>query len=107
ALLPAKAVDFVFAYPVAGFFVLGAVFLTVTGGEALYADMGHFGKKPIRIAWLALVFPALLVNYYGQAAYVLYDPEAIANPFYRMVPAWGMLPMVVLATLASIIASQA
>jgi KUP system potassium uptake protein len=107
ALLPAHAVDFFFAYPAAGFFVLGAVFLTVTGGEALYADMGHFGKRPIRIAWLAIVFPALLVNYFGQAAFILHDPEAIKNPFYRMVPAWGVLPMVVLATCASIIASQA
>jgi KUP system potassium uptake protein len=107
ALLPAHAVHFFFAYPVAGFFVLGAVFLTVTGGEALYADMGHFGKNPIRIAWIAIAFPALLANYFGQAAYILYDPEAIANPFYRMVPAWGVLPMVVLATCASIIASQA
>jgi len=107
ALIPAYGVDFFFGYPVAGFFVLGAVFLTVTGGEALYADMGHFGKKPIRLGWLAIVFPALLVNYFGQAAYILFDPEAIKNPFYRMVPAWGVLPMVVLATCASIIASQA
>ena len=107
ALKPAYAVDFLFAYPVQGFFVLGAVFLTLTGGEALYADMGHFGKRPIRIAWLGLVFPALILNYFGQAAFVLFDPEAIKNPFYRMVPAWGVLPMVVLATCASIIASQA
>jgi KUP system potassium uptake protein len=107
ALLPAYAVDFIFAYPVQGFFVLGAVFLCITGGEALYADMGHFGKRPIRIAWLALVFPALLLNYFGQAAYVLHEPEAIKNPFYRMVPEWGVLPMVALATCASIIASQA
>jgi KUP system potassium uptake protein len=107
ALKPAYAVDFLFAYPVQGFFVLGAVFLTLTGGEALYADMGHFGKRPIRVSWLVLVFPALILNYFGQAACVLYDPEAIKNPFYRMVPAWGVLPMVVLATCASIIASQA
>jgi KUP system potassium uptake protein len=107
ALVPAHAVHFLFAYPVQGFFVLGAVFLTLTGGEALYADMGHFGRKPIRIAWLALVFPALILNYFGQAAFVLFDPEAIKNPFFRMVPAWALLPMVVLATCASIIASQA
>jgi KUP system potassium uptake protein len=107
ALKPAYGVDFAFAYPGAAFFVLGAVFLTVTGGEALYADMGHFGKKPIRIGWLAIVFPALLINYFGQAAFILHDPEAIKNPFYRMVPSWGVLPMVVLATCASVIASQA
>jgi KUP system potassium uptake protein len=107
ALLPAPGVHFVFSYPLPSFLVLGAVFLTLTGGEALYADMGHFGKNPIRIGWLFLVFPALLLNYFGQAAYVLYEPEAIKNPFYRMVPAWGVLPMVVLATCASVIASQA
>ena len=107
ALLPAYGVDFMFAYPVAGFMVLGAVFLTLTGGEALYADMGHFGKKPIRIAWIGFVFPALLLNYFGQAAFVLSIPSAIENPFYRIVPDWGILPMVMLATCASIIASQA
>jgi KUP system potassium uptake protein len=107
ALLPAYGVHFMFSYPVAGFLVLGAVFLTLTGGEALYADMGHFGKNPIRAAWIFLVFPALLLNYFGQAALVLFDPEAIKNPFFRMVPAWGVLPMVVLATCASVIASQA
>jgi KUP system potassium uptake protein len=96
-----------FTFPLAGFLVLGAVFLALTGGEALYADMGHFGKKPIRIAWLSLVFPALLMNYFGQAALVLADPAAIKNPFYRMWPEWAVLPMVVLATLAAIIASQA
>jgi KUP system potassium uptake protein len=107
ALRPAWGVDFIFAYPLAGFLVLGAVFLTLTGGEALYADMGHFGKKPIRIAWIGFVFPALLLNYFGQAAFVLSIPSAIENPFYRIVPDWGILPMVVLATCASIIASQA
>jgi KUP system potassium uptake protein len=107
ALRPRYGVDFFFTYPLAGFLVLGAVFLALTGGEALYADMGHFGRKPIRIAWLLLVFPALLLNYFGQAAFVLGDPSAIKNPFYRMVPDWGLLPMVVLATAASIIASQA
>jgi KUP system potassium uptake protein len=83
------------------------VFLALTGGEALYADMGHFGKRPIRIAWLALVFPALLLNYFGQAAFVLANPAAIKNPFYLMVPEWGLYPMVVLATAATVIASQA
>jgi KUP system potassium uptake protein len=107
ALKPGYGVDFLFAYPVAGFLVLGAVFLTVTGGEALYADMGHFGKRPIRIAWLGFVFPALVLNYFGQAAFVLSIPSAIENPFFRIVPEWGLLPMVVLATCASIIASQA
>ena len=107
ALRPAFAVDFVFAYPLPGFLVLGAVFLALTGGEALYADMGHFGKRSIRIAWLGLVFPALLLNYFGQAAFVLANPAAIKNPFYLMVPEWALYPMVVLATCATIIASQA
>ena len=96
-----------FAYPRLGFLVLGAVFLALTGGEALYADMGHFGKRPIRIAWIALVFPALLLNYFGQAAFVLANPAGIKNPFYSMVPDWGLYPMVVLATAAAVIASQA
>jgi len=104
AVKPIYAVDFMVQYPLLGFLVLGAVFLALTGGEALYADMGHFGKKPIRIAWLCLVFPALLLNYFGQAAYVLAHPDAIANPFYRMVPEWGTLPMEVLATCAAVIA---
>ncbi|MGZ5037308.1 MAG: potassium transporter Kup [Usitatibacter sp.] len=107
ALEPAYAVDFVVSYPTLGFIVLGAVFLALTGGEALYADMGHFGKRPIRIAWIGLVFPALLVNYFGQAAFVLANPAAIKNPFYLMVPTWGLYPMVVLATAATVIASQA
>jgi KUP system potassium uptake protein len=107
ALRPAFAVDFMFAYPLPGFLVLGAVFLALTGGEALYADMGHFGKRPIRIAWICLVFPALLLNYFGQAAFVLANPAAIKNPFYLMVPDWGLYPMVVLATAATVIASQA
>jgi len=107
ALKPAYAVDFMFSYPLEGFLVLGAVFLTLTGGEALYADMGHFGRNPIRIAWLCLVFPALLLNYFGQAAFVLANPDGIKNPFYMMMPPWAMLPMVALATMAAIIASQA
>jgi KUP system potassium uptake protein len=107
ALKPAYAVDFMFGYPLPGFLVLGAVFLALTGGEALYADMGHFGKRAIRIGWLALVFPALLLNYFGQAAFVLANPAAIKNPFYLMVPDWALYPMVVLATGATVIASQA
>jgi KUP system potassium uptake protein len=107
AFKPAYAVDFMFAYPLLGFLVLGAVFLTLTGGEALYADMGHFGRNPIRIAWLGLVFPALLLNYFGQAAYVLSNPAGIKNPFFMMVPSWASLPMVLLATAAAVIASQA
>jgi len=107
AFRPAYGVDFMFAYPGAGFLVLGAVFLVLTGGEALYTDMGHFGKKPIRIAWLCVVFPALLANYFGQAAFVLADPAGIKNPFFMMLPGWALLPMVGLATCATVIASQA
>ena len=90
-----------------GLVTLGAVFLAVTGGEALYADLGHFGRKPIQIAWFGLVLPALLINYFGQGALVLADPAAIENPFYRLVPDALLLPMVVLATAATVIASQA
>jgi KUP system potassium uptake protein len=107
ALKPAYAVDFMFTYPGLGFLVLGAVFLALTGGEALYADMGHFGRNPIRIAWLLLVFPALLLNYFGQAAFVLGDPAGIKNPFFMMLPPWASLPMIALATAAAVIASQA
>jgi len=104
---PAYAVSFLGAYPRLGFLVLGAVFLALTGGEALYADMGHFGKRAIRIGWFGLVMPALLLNYFGQAAFILSNPEAIKNPFYLMLPGWALLPMVVLATAATVIASQA
>jgi KUP system potassium uptake protein len=90
-----------------GFVVLGAVFLVVTGGEALYADMGHFGRRPIRIAWFALVLPGLLLNYLGQGALLLADPSAASSPFYLLAPAWARLPLVGLATMAAIIASQA
>jgi KUP system potassium uptake protein len=107
AIDPKYAVDFIFAYPLLGFLVLGAVFLALTGGEALYADMGHFGRNPIRIGWLLLVFPALMLNYFGQAAFVLSNPAAIRNPFFMMLPSWAMLPMVALATAAAVIASQA
>jgi KUP system potassium uptake protein len=104
---PLYAVDFMTANIVIGLTTLGAVFLAVTGAEALYADLGHFGRKPITYAWFLFVLPALLLNYFGQGALVLSDPSAIDNPFYRMVPPAGLLPMVVLATLATIIASQA
>ena len=86
---------------------LGAVFLAVTGGEALYADLGHFGRKPIQSGWLFFVLPALLINYFGQGALVLSDPAAIENSFYRMVPEYLLLPLVALATAATVIASQA
>ena len=87
--------------------VLGAVFLVVTGGEALYADMGHFGTRPIRLAWFGLVLPALLLNYFGQGALLLTDAGAARNPFFRLAPAWATLPLVALAAAAAIIASQA
>lgn len=90
-----------------GFLVLGSIFLVVTGGEALYADMGHFGKAPIRAAWFSVALPGLLLNYFGQGALLLEHPEAVVNPFYRMAPAWALYPVVIIATLATIIASQA
>ena len=90
-----------------GFLVLGAVFLVMTGGEALYADMGHFGKLPIRLAWFTLVLPAILLNYLGQGALLLSNPDAIANPFYLLAPSWALYPLVALATIATVIASQA
>ena len=90
-----------------GFLVLGSVFLVVTGGEALYADMGHFGRAPIRWAWFVLVLPALLLNYFGQGALLLQHPEAVENPFYGMAPGWALIPLVLLATAATVIASQA
>jgi KUP system potassium uptake protein len=107
ALNPAYAIGFIMTQPVVAFIGLGAVVLVVTGGEALYADLGHFGKLPIRIAWYGLVMPALVINYFGQGAMLLADPAAIANPFYLMAPAWAQLPLVFLATAATVIASQA
>jgi KUP system potassium uptake protein len=107
AVLPSHAVQFFLTNRFHGFLVLGAVFLVATGGEALYADMGHFGPRPIRIDWFAIVAPALLINYFGQGALLLSDPTAAHNPFFRMVPAWGRYPMVILATVAACIASQA
>src|SRR6187455_76506 len=107
AINPYYGVNFLIHHGTIGLVTLGAVFLVVTGGEALYADLGHFGRKPIQMAWLSLVFPALLINYFGQGAKVLADPAAIENPFYRLVPDEFLLPMVVLATAATVIASQA
>jgi KUP system potassium uptake protein len=107
ALSPFELVDFVVNRPRFAFLALGGVFLVVTGSEALYADMGHFGRRPIRLGWVGLVFPALVLNYFGQGALLIRDPEAIENPFYEMSPGWGVLPLVVLATLATVIASQA
>lgn len=107
AFNPAHAAGFFASNHLLGFLTLGTVILAVTGAEALYADMGHFGKRPIRLAWLAFVAPALLLNYFGQGALLLADPSAVAHPFYRMVPAWGLYPMVVLAAMATVIASQA
>ena len=107
AVDPRHAVTFFAEHGWHGFAVLGAVFLVVTGGEALYADMGHFGKRPIRVAWFTLVLPALLLNYFGQGALLLADPAAAGNPFFLLAPAWALLPLVGLATAAAIIASQA
>jgi KUP system potassium uptake protein len=107
AFSPLYAVEFTVQHPHLAFIILGAVFLCLTGAEALYADMGHFGSRPIRLAWFALIMPALMLNYLGQGALVIAQPEAVANPFYKMTPAWAMVPMVVLATAASVIASQA
>ena len=107
ALNPYYGIRFFLANGWEGFVVLGAVFLAVTGAEALYADMGHFGMKPIRRAWFALVFPALVINYFGQGALVLQNPGAVENPFYMLAPRWGVYPLVVIATFAAVIASQA
>jgi KUP system potassium uptake protein len=107
ALNPALGVQFILTHGVIGLAVMGLVFLVATGAEALYADLGHFGRKPIQFAWLAFVQPALIINYFGQGALLLANPEAIENPFYRLYPAWALIPMVVLATAATVIASQA
>ncbi|MBF0340487.1 MAG: KUP/HAK/KT family potassium transporter [Magnetococcales bacterium] len=107
AVNPAWGVAWLFSHPEVAWPVLGGVFLAVTGGEALYADMGHFGAKPIRFNWLVIVLPALLLNYFGQGALLLRDPSALQHPFYRLVPEWGLLPMVGLAAAATVIASQA
>jgi len=107
ALSPHYALGFTWNNPGITFLILGAVVLCVTGGEALYADMGHFGKKPIRLAWFTIVMPCLTLNYFGQGALLLSDPTAVKNPFFNMAPDWALLPLVGLATLATVIASQA
>jgi KUP system potassium uptake protein len=107
ALSPHYALLFMWLNPGTTFIILGAVVLCVTGAEALYADMGHFGKRPIRIAWFAVVMPALTLNYFGQGALLLARPETVKNPFYMMAPDWMLIPLVILATMAAVIASQA
>lgn len=107
AMHPGHALRFFLENGARGFVVLGSVFLVVTGGEALYADMGHFGRRPIRLAWFGIVLPALLINYFGQGALLIHTPDAVENPFYRMAPAWALYPVVAIATAATIIASQA
>ena len=107
AVNPIYAIRFAHEHPAGMFMLLSAVFLALTGGEALYADMGHFGAKPVRLAWYGLVCPSLLINYFGQGALVLRSADAIQNPFYLLSPEWFMLPLVVLATAATVIASQA
>ena len=107
ALSPYYGVNFLIHHGVIGLYTLGAVFLAVTGAEALYADLGHFGRGPIQVAWLALVLPSLTLNYLGQGALVFAEPQAIENPFFLLYPGWALIPMVVLATVATVIASQA
>jgi KUP system potassium uptake protein len=107
AISPHYAVGFMFTNPGITFIILGAVVLCVTGAEALYADLGHFGKKPIRLAWFSVVMPALTLNYFGQGALLLKNPEAVKNPFYLMAPDWALIPLLLLATMAAVIASQA
>jgi KUP system potassium uptake protein len=107
ALNPMHAVSFMLHHGIIGFVTLGAVFLAVTGAEALYADLGHFGKRPIQTAWIFIVLPSLALNYLGQGALVIADPRAVENPFFLMFPDWALIPMVALATMATVIASQA
>ncbi len=107
ALNPMWAVNFFLQYKAISFVALGAVVLSITGVEALYADMGHFGKLPIRVAWFSVVLPSLVLNYFGQGALLLKTPEAIKNPFFLLAPEWALIPMLIIATLATVIASQA
>jgi KUP system potassium uptake protein len=107
AINPLQGLEFFVRNGWHGFLVLGSVFLVVTGGEALYADMGHFGRTPIRLSWFTIVLPALLLNYFGQGALLLEQPEAVINPFYRMAPEWALYPLVLIAAAATVIASQA
>ncbi|NYD36329.1 potassium transporter Kup [Actinomycetospora corticicola] len=106
-LSPTYIVTFIADHPYTAFIAMGAVVLSITGAEALYADMGHFGRRPIRMAWFSAVFPALIVNYLGQGALVLHDPSTISSPFYLLAPGWARIPLIVLATAATVIASQA
>jgi KUP system potassium uptake protein len=107
ALSPVHALLFIWGHSAVAFVALGSVVLCVTGAEALYADMGHFGKRPIRLAWFSLVMPALVINYFGQGAMLLAHPENAKNPFYEMAPTWALYPLIGLATAATVIASQA
>ena len=107
AINPYHALAFFLRHGIHGFVILAVVVLVVTGGEALYADMGHFGKRPIRLAWFVAVLPALVINYFGQGALLLADPSKVTNPFYSLVPSWGLWPMIVIATSAAVVASQA
>ncbi|MDO9383640.1 MAG: potassium transporter Kup [Hyphomicrobiaceae bacterium] len=107
ALSPTYGISFLISNGLVGFMVLGLVFLAVTGAEALYVDLGHFGRRPIQFAWFTFVFPALVLNYFGQGALVLSNPKALANPFYSLYPEWALIPMVLLATCATVIAGQA
>jgi KUP system potassium uptake protein len=107
AVNPLYAIEFFHIHGWHAFFVLGSVVLVLTGAEALYSDLGHFGRRPIVVAWFALVLPSLVLNYFGQGAMLLNDPSAVENPFFRLAPAWAILPLVVLATVATVIASQA
>lgn len=107
AVSPMYAVDFIREHTLQAYIVMGSVVLVVTGVEALYLDMGHFGKKPVRLAWLLVALPSLLLNYFGQAAFLINNPDGISNPFFLMLPSWAVMPMIILATAATVIASQA
>jgi KUP system potassium uptake protein len=107
AFNPYFGLKFLFSHGMLSFIILGSVFLAVTGAEALYADMGHFGRRPIQVAWIVFVLPALILNYLGQGALTLSNPAAIEDPFFLLAPKWALLPLVILATLATVIASQA
>jgi KUP system potassium uptake protein len=107
AISPSYGIDLFVDHPWRAFLALGSIFLVVTGGEALYADMGHFGRRPIQLSWYVMVLPALLLNYFGQAALIADDPVAIESPFYNLSPSWGITPLAILATMATVIASQA
>ena len=107
AVNPLHAIRFLFQHGIGAYLTLGSVVLALTGAEALYADMGHFGSKPIRLAWYGLVLPALVLNYFGQGALLMINPKAIENPFFMLAPQWALLPLIILATIATVIASQA